>query len=207
MTKHDKRDQRIICVSHDDDQPGEDGCEHFVTRLDAGEQIAQMQRVGARSDRHTGSGQSQFGPECRLELLNLRALTDPAAVERVANIGLRVVRNVRVEHHDALVAGHQRKVVFWRLSHTHPVSVRSRRTRSGSQVGETLLQNDCPVNAIATCTQFSGERRGCRRASAFPRCDAPGLCRNRSPSKKRAWRYPKGGAGNAGCPLHPQPRV
>ena len=30
----------------------------------------------------------------------------------------------------------------------------------------------------------------------------------RNPSaQQRAWGYPKGGAGNAGCPLHPQPRA
>jgi hypothetical protein len=32
----------------------------------------------------------------------------------------------------------------------------------------------------------------------FPRRDTPGLCRNRSPRKTE-------GAGNAGCPMHPQP--
>ena len=34
--------------------------------------------------------------------------------------------------------------------------------------------------------------------SAFPRHDAPELCRDPSPIE---------GAGNAGCPMHPQPRV
>jgi hypothetical protein len=29
----------------------------------------------------------------------------------------------------------------------------------------------------------------------------------KSSAQQRAWRYPKGGAGNAGCPLHPQPRA
>jgi hypothetical protein len=34
----------------------------------------------------------------------------------------------------------------------------------------------------------------------------PELCLNDPPNKGRG-RYPKGGAGNAGCPLHPQPRA
>ncbi len=29
----------------------------------------------------------------------------------------------------------------------------------------------------------------------------------KSSTQQRAWRYPKGGAGNAGCPMHPQPCV
>jgi len=45
-----------------------------------------------------------------------------------------------------------------------------------------------------------------RQASTFPRRVAPELL-SESFAQWRAWRYPKGGAGNAGCPLHPQPRV
>ena len=41
---------------------------------------------------------------------------------------------------------------------------------------------------------FVASRYNC----AFPRRDAPELCINPSP---------KEGVGNAGCPLHPQPRV
>jgi hypothetical protein len=37
--------------------------------------------------------------------------------------------------------------------------------------------------------------------SAFPRRESPELCLYASP--REAWRYPKEGAGNAGCPLHP----
>ena len=37
-----------------------------------------------------------------------------------------------------------------------------------------------------------------RHGFAVPRRDAPGLCRNRSPQETE-------GAGNAGCPMHPQP--
>jgi hypothetical protein len=37
-----------------------------------------------------------------------------------------------------------------------------------------------------------------RHGFASPRRDAPGLCRNRSPQETE-------GAGNAGCPMHPQP--
>jgi hypothetical protein len=37
-------------------------------------------------------------------------------------------------------------------------------------------------------------------ASAIPRRDAPELCMNLSPMKTE-------GVGNAGCPLHPQPRA
>ena len=37
-----------------------------------------------------------------------------------------------------------------------------------------------------------------RHTFAFPRRDAPELCMNRCP---------KEGVGNAGCPLHPQPRA
>ena len=37
-----------------------------------------------------------------------------------------------------------------------------------------------------------------RYASAIPRRDTPELCMNDPP---------KEGVGNAGCPLHPQPRV
>ena len=39
---------------------------------------------------------------------------------------------------------------------------------------------------------------------------APGLCKNHSPQKKKeaqATLKRREGAGNAGCPLHPQPRV
>src|ERR1700716_2598088 len=36
--------------------------------------------------------------------------------------------------------------------------------------------------------------------SAFPRRDAPELCMNHSPKKTE-------GVGNAGCPMHPQPRM
>jgi hypothetical protein len=46
-----------------------------------------------------------------------------------------------------------------------------------------------------------------QRGSAFPRRDAPELWLNLSPRNGGRGRYPKGGAGNAGCPLHPQPRV
>ena len=37
-------------------------------------------------------------------------------------------------------------------------------------------------------------------ASTFPRRDTPELCRNFSPQKRE-------GVGNAGCSVHPQPRV
>jgi hypothetical protein len=43
-------------------------------------------------------------------------------------------------------------------------------------------------------------------ASAFSPRNAPELCMYLSPKRGRG-RYPKRGAGNAGCPLHPQPRV
>jgi hypothetical protein len=44
--------------------------------------------------------------------------------------------------------------------------------------------------------------------SAISPRDAPEFCSNVSPSEKqRAQRYPKRGAGKAGCPLHPRPRV
>jgi hypothetical protein len=39
---------------------------------------------------------------------------------------------------------------------------------------------------------------GRRRPGAFPRRMAPELC---------IYLSPKEGAGNAGCPMHPQPRV
>jgi hypothetical protein len=45
-----------------------------------------------------------------------------------------------------------------------------------------------------------------KRILTFSRRCTPELCMNLSPDKGRG-RYPKGGAGNAGCPLHPQPRV
>ena len=45
-----------------------------------------------------------------------------------------------------------------------------------------------------------GGRRRVGNSFAFPRRDAPELCRNRSPRKTE-------GVGNAECPLHPQPRV
>jgi hypothetical protein len=43
-----------------------------------------------------------------------------------------------------------------------------------------------------------GRRNDGKHSSAIPRRDAPGLCRNHSPRKTE-------GAGNAGCPMHPQP--
>jgi hypothetical protein len=48
--------------------------------------------------------------------------------------------------------------------------------------------------------QFSNSRIDGRHSFAFPRRDAPGLCKNLSPKKTE-------GVGNAGCPLHPQPRA
>jgi hypothetical protein len=48
--------------------------------------------------------------------------------------------------------------------------------------------------------QFSNSQNIFRRDSAFPRRDAPESCMKDSPGKTE-------GVGNAGCPMHPQPRV
>ena len=45
-----------------------------------------------------------------------------------------------------------------------------------------------------------------KRVLAFPRRVASELLLESRPNKGSG-RYPKRGAGNAGCPLHPQPRV
>src|SRR5216683_7621097 len=54
-----------------------------------------------------------------------------------------------------------------------------------------------------------------KRAFAISRLDAPEVCINLSPQGGRGEcrvpaapaAFPKEGVGNAGCPLHPQPRV
>jgi hypothetical protein len=63
--------------------------------------------------------------------------------------------------------------------------IASRSLSSGAHSRDPLARND----AAPIFTHIS----------AFSRHDAPELCKSLSP--------PKEGAGNAGCPLHPQPRV
>src|SRR6266851_4876779 len=48
-------------------------------------------------------------------------------------------------------------------------------------------------------SRFNSQTANSRYAPAFPRRDAPELCLHSSPRNE--------GVGNAGCPLHPQPRV
>jgi len=61
-----------------------------------------------------------------------------------------------------------------------------------SMIGEATRRLDCFVASLLAMTT--------RYDSAFPRRDAPGSCMKDSPGKTE-------GVGNAGCPMHPQPRV
>jgi hypothetical protein len=57
---------------------------------------------------------------------------------------------------------------------------------------------DHALSAMMTIESAARPYSSIKCASAFPRRDAPELCRNVPPIE---------GVGNAGCPVHPQPRV
>src|SRR5262249_26668066 len=96
---------------------GEDGGEHLVARLDTRKQESEMQRIGAGAHGHAPALEAEARAERRFELLDLRTLPDPAPVERVRPVLLRLAGDVRVEEYDALLRSHERQVALDRSGH------------------------------------------------------------------------------------------
>src|SRR5215510_4909654 len=75
---------------------GEDGGEYLVATLDTSKQESEMQRIGAGAHGHARALEAEARPERWFELLDLRTLPDPASVERVRHVRLRLTGDVRV---------------------------------------------------------------------------------------------------------------